>query len=495
MKIQYKAASVIIFVGIIIVLLLSLGYEILNQNVVIKEEIKNIQNLSQEVAMHVNSHLEEKASIAITLSSTPLIKNALLTSNHKFSSLLDKERKQAIDFSNQRWMKTTDSNTPFILEHTTNPVAEHLKYQQKLLPGEYGEIFLTNRYGVMIATTGKLTTLAHANKYWWMTAYNDGRGKIFLDDRGFDTSVGGYVLGIVIPIKDNGEIIGILKCNVNIEGKLNDIVKEFDQRNYGNLKMVRSGGLVIAELGITPLSTQIDKSLVESLRQKISGATAISSNSEDKLVAFSPVPITLGSEQYGFGGSKDSIDHIKGNEGEGWHVVIFLDTKDALESNHQTTQVIVVFGILLTILISVIALFLSRWATKPIVELATTAQSFGEGCLDTRTGIVSNDEIGLLAKSLNKMANNIQETITLRDDLLAEFKNEIKQRTEAETEIKILRGIIPICSYCHSIRDEEGAWDRLEAYLSKHSDAAFSHGICPKCITKARADAGLDKST
>lgn len=62
---------------------------------------------------------------------------------------------------------------------------------------------------------------------------------------------------------------------------------------------------------------------------------------------------------------------------------------------------------------------------------------------------------------------------------------------QAMNEIEVLRGIIPICSYCHNIRDDDGAWNRIEEYISAHSDAKFSHGICPKCLTKARADAGL----
>jgi len=59
---------------------------------------------------------------------------------------------------------------------------------------------------------------------------------------------------------------------------------------------------------------------------------------------------------------------------------------------------------------------------------------------------------------------------------------------DALNEIKTLQGIIPICSYCHSIRDDKGAWDKLESYLGKHSDASFSHGICPKCIKIVQAD-------
>lgn len=63
----------------------------------------------------------------------------------------------------------------------------------------------------------------------------------------------------------------------------------------------------------------------------------------------------------------------------------------------------------------------------------------------------------------------------------------------AVNEIKTLRGIIPICSYCHSIRDNEGAWSRIESYLSSNSESQFSHGICPKCIGRARSEAGLDE--
>lgn len=55
---------------------------------------------------------------------------------------------------------------------------------------------------------------------------------------------------------------------------------------------------------------------------------------------------------------------------------------------------------------------------------------------------------------------------------------------QALAEIKTLRGIIPICSHCMQIRDEQGAWQPIEAYVRKHSEADFSHGICPQCAEK-----------
>ena len=89
-----------------------------------------------------------------------------------------------------------------------------------------------------------------------------------------------------------------------------------------------------------------------------------------------------------------------------------------------------------------------------------------------------------------KMVLTLNQRVSERT---AELKNSNSQLTMALAEIKTLEGIIPICSYCHSIRDDQGAWARIEEYLSQHSDAEFSHGICPKCIGKARSEAGLDK--
>ena len=54
-------------------------------------------------------------------------------------------------------------------------------------------------------------------------------------------------------------------------------------------------------------------------------------------------------------------------------------------------------------------------------------------------------------------------------------------RKRAEEETVILRGFLPICSYCKKIRDNTGYWERMEVYISANSQAHFSHGICPEC--------------
>ena len=77
------------------------------------------------------------------------------------------------------------------------------------------------------------------------------------------------------------------------------------------------------------------------------------------------------------------------------------------------------------------------------------------------------------------------------DLLLATFENIVcknqelleanRKLSEALRDNKALRGLIPICSYCKKVRDDRGYWDQVESYVTKHSDAQFSHGICPRC--------------
>jgi hypothetical protein len=59
-----------------------------------------------------------------------------------------------------------------------------------------------------------------------------------------------------------------------------------------------------------------------------------------------------------------------------------------------------------------------------------------------------------------------------------------REREIALNETKILRGMIPICSACKKIRDSEGAWTQMELYIRNHSEADFSHGICPECAKR-----------
>ena len=66
-------------------------------------------------------------------------------------------------------------------------------------------------------------------------------------------------------------------------------------------------------------------------------------------------------------------------------------------------------------------------------------------------------------------------------DLQKNLAERIGELEDALAQVKQLRGLLPICSYCKNIRDEQNFWQRVDNYLMEHADVMFSHGICPDC--------------
>ena len=66
----------------------------------------------------------------------------------------------------------------------------------------------------------------------------------------------------------------------------------------------------------------------------------------------------------------------------------------------------------------------------------------------------------------------------------AQLESQKRELEKTIAEITTLRGILPICSNCKKIRDDKGYWNKVENYIVEHSDAKFSHGLCPDCMRK-----------
>jgi hypothetical protein len=81
----------------------------------------------------------------------------------------------------------------------------------------------------------------------------------------------------------------------------------------------------------------------------------------------------------------------------------------------------------------------------------------------------------------------VHRRLALEREVSVSWGREHLARDDAERalkELRTLRGIIRICSYCRKIHNEAGAWQQIEAYVRDHSHAEFSHGICPECVTE-----------
>ena len=75
-----------------------------------------------------------------------------------------------------------------------------------------------------------------------------------------------------------------------------------------------------------------------------------------------------------------------------------------------------------------------------------------------------------------------------------ELKRSHDELEEAMANVKVLRGLLPICASCKKVRDDKGYWNQIESYLKKHSEVEFTHGICPECMIKMQAELDSHRS-
>jgi len=109
---------------------------------------------------------------------------------------------------------------------------------------------------------------------------------------------------------------------------------------------------------------------------------------------------------------------------------------------------------------------------------------FGTICvLDNKDNSYNESYIELLAK----MRDLVQSQLALVFMNKA-LQSENMRLIDYISEIKTLRGIIPICAHCKKIRDKDQYWHVMENYISSHTEAQFSHGLCPECIDKLYSD-------
>ena len=75
--------------------------------------------------------------------------------------------------------------------------------------------------------------------------------------------------------------------------------------------------------------------------------------------------------------------------------------------------------------------------------------------------------------------------------LQSALADRVKELEEAMANVKQLQGLLPICCYCKKIRDDGNYWHRVESYITGHANVRFSHGICPDCSEKLKADLNI----
>lgn len=124
-----------------------------------------------------------------------------------------------------------------------------------------------------------------------------------------------------------------------------------------------------------------------------------------------------------------------------------------------------------------------RFCDTPIIMVTAMSEAgfleaaFAAGAVDYLTKPINRLELLARMRSALKLKREMDRRKAREQEL-----------EQALREVKGLRGLLPICGQCKKIRDDQGRWQAVESYIKAHSEADFSHGICPECLNKHYPD-------
>jgi C4-dicarboxylate-specific signal transduction histidine kinase len=285
------------------------------------------------------------------------------------------------------------------------------------------------------------------------------------------------------PVRSRGRITGVLVTEFEVE-EVEKAIRSFGQSDRSAM-LINNRGILLSHSNpaydyhaIEPLPATVLQDLNEH-RQFLGRTFPIDPLSPEFPSTFHQVmedgtPRTV---RYGLGDLQKwgAMSRVKGLS---WLVVASVPESEILRPTWAVWRKIILIGTLSSGGAFLLALLLGRLLLRPLKSFSDAIMAFGQGNSRTRLPLQTHRELEHLAQTFNSMANTIQGH---QENLEALVSQRTRDLENTLAEMKTLQGMIPICSYCKKIRDDGGSWWQLESYIQKHSEAEFSHGICPDC--------------
>ncbi|MBN1526273.1 MAG: response regulator [Candidatus Omnitrophica bacterium] len=369
--------------------------------------------MAENLAFNVSGLLEKAIENVTTHAANPIYAEAVLEGETRYKDKDGDYIKEYFSEMDKNWAEAKP-DSDLIAQCLQNRSAQRLR-QYTSNDKSIAEIFTTDKWGGLVAASGKTSDFYQADEGWWQEAYNCGKGAVYIDNVEYDESSGIMSLPVAVPIRDKkGEVIGVCKAVLRVEVLFAPMM-DFDLGRTGHAVLVDNKGLIVFHAGIKPLSERL-----------------CGEKEYERLVAD---PKKWGILKKPHGHKKNMFvsfavvnNSFLLNEGIVWRVFIDEDVDDVfLPLNKLFSKLLLSSGIAIAILFPVAFIFGGIFV-KPIKKLHEATEHIGKGELDYSAEIKTGDELEGLADAFNKMTENLRSSTTSIDRL----NEEIAQRKGLE---------------------------------------------------------------
>ena len=310
------------------------------------------------------------------------------------------------------WPERPDSD-PAVRKVLNNPLADLLRLIRED-DRRIAELLMTDRYGQLIAATGRTSDFYQADEQWWQQAFADGAGRLFIPAVNYDRSGAVWSIDVCVPIRQGDRVVGVTKAVLDVTGWIGS-----DTRNVGAFSafvmLVGEDGKVIFRPGAEPLATSVES---HTQRGVDASATGWWQTEDGQIQAGAAIRLP---GRIGFSAV----------EAPTWVLVLFISRSGPLGPVNRLSLIALVVGLAIVGVIFLVGLFLAdRSIARRISRLGHATRRVAGGDLAHRVGpdwptrrLLGRDEIDDLATDFNQMMGRVQHSY---DQLQA--ANELKSR-------------------------------------------------------------------
>jgi putative methionine-R-sulfoxide reductase with GAF domain len=340
-------------------------------------------------------------------------------------------------------------NDPLVQTRLNNAIArELLEFRSRF--AAHSEVFVTDRYGGLVAATNRTNRYYFADEEWWQAAYNGGWGGIFINRPDYDAGWDTFSIRIAIPVygSSSRNAVGVLASTYSLR-EMQTLLATAEQKmgETGQLNLLLPSGEIVSfqESAIDP----VDADLLANLK-------AIPSQGYDTF-EFHGAPSVISRARVNTLLNVPEIDALD------WQVVIHEAREASQVPVQEQRRNVILFGLIALVISSVIADLVGRSLTQPIVRLRDTAGEVAAGNLSARARVESHDEIGALATTFNAMTAELQQT-------LLDQERKIADRTRAlEVSLQVSRRLSTILDerqlVAEVVRQVQQAFDYYHVHI------------------------------
>ena len=380
----------------------------------LQTEISNsLSSIARSEGERIGADLDKQVSLVHTAVATDDdILDAVTQANAAYSGTTPEITDQLLA-QDAQWVAAPETGNDLINQVLNHPVSNTLQEFLANSPNHL-EIFITDYYGAVVATSNRTSDYYQADEEWWQTGFNNGQGLLTIGKPVYDDSAGALVLDIVAPIyNQQGELIGLVKDSYSLAA-VEESLAAFELGSSGHEHLIDDQGehLVASELGTESQATEA--ALTHASRQYSGVGSDFDVTDEGTATVLGYAPVTTN-------GRVQAVDDT------GWYVEVLQDRAEALTILRQNNTIRLVSLAIAAVFVLGVAYWLARALTRQTDELDRLFRSVAVGDFAARAEVLSEDELGQAADGINRMLELLSDLLTgaraVADQRLAVLEN------------------------------------------------------------------------